>query len=75
MNILSPSTGTICPNIFAFISEDLSTLQQVYNYVEKSFPQFLEAVHSSGWKTDVCLLGADEWRLDDQSKLSGMKTL
>lgn len=52
-----------------------SFLQSTRDYVIKTFPQFLEDVHQGRWRTDVCLLGADEWRIDDQSSKSTVKKL
>ncbi|KAL4223504.1 hypothetical protein ACF0H5_016975 [Mactra antiquata] len=54
---------------------EISSLLQIFNYVEKSFKDFIVNIHKRGWNTDVCLLGADEWRLDDQSISTGLKTL
>ncbi|XP_053375409.1 RUS family member 1-like [Mercenaria mercenaria] len=45
----------------------LSLLRSSREYVLKTFPQFLEDVHQGRWKTDICLLGADEWRIEDQT--------
>ncbi|KAH3883291.1 hypothetical protein DPMN_007245 [Dreissena polymorpha] len=32
------------------------------SFVEDTFSQFIQDLHSHGWQTDVCLLGSDEWR-------------
>ena len=57
------------------VSGNLTLLHTTRDYVLKSFPQFLEDVHERGWKTDVCLLGADEWRFECQSSIQTIKTM
>lgn len=40
------------------------SLHDSHDYVVMNFPRFLEDIHRCHWKTDVALLGADEWRID-----------
>lgn len=55
-----------CMNILCF-SENLSAIELSKSYVDKTFPQFIEDIHHGGWKTDIVLLGADEWRVNTDS--------
>lgn len=77
----------ICKNKFKIRNKDLQLLVNAfdqgdvlhllslsYRYTQDTFDLFTDAVHKSGWRTDVSLLGADEWRLNfDPSDLSSVK--
>ena len=61
--------------IIHFLAGDILHLLAVsYAYTQDTFSLFTEAVHKNGWRTDVSLLGADEWRLNfEPSDLSSVK--
>lgn len=44
--------------------EVLQLLSLTYQYTQDTFYLFTDALHQNGWRTDVSLLGADEWRLN-----------
>lgn len=53
------------PLVSAYDQGDILHLLAVsYAYTQDTFSLFTEAVHKNGWRTDVSLLGADEWRLN-----------
>ena len=48
-----------------FISgDDMKLLSLSYQFTLDMFPMFVEQLHKHSWRTDVSLLGADEWRLN-----------
>ena len=51
-------------SILYFTGDVLKLLSLSYTYTEENFAIFTEALHKKGWRTDVSLLGADEWRLN-----------
>ena len=60
--------------MLCFTGEVLSLLSLSYRYTQKTFTVFTEALHNNGWRTDVSLLGADEWRLNfDSNDVSSVK--
>ena len=60
--------------MLCFTGDVLSLLSLSYRYTQKTFTVFTEALHKNGWRTDVSLLGADEWRLNfDSNDVSSVK--
>ena len=45
------------------LEDDCSMLRQSYQAAQKLFPILLSALAAQGWRTDQCLLAADEWRV------------
>lgn len=66
--LLNHSASAICADfknlleMYSVPDSDSNLMRRSYIGTDKLFPQFLTGLKDKGWRPDLCLLSADEWR-------------